>query len=207
MEVGCIYCRIACKFKRRVSTIELLFVCVRQNRHFVCPFSECSSNCGFTAASRNTSGRVMMLILSILTRKVSKLKREPNGRMETIKWRQVQRIMKKICFSTEPTATPVNTSLRYDDAVLAASDALCATAEEQEQKILLARCGKWHPLALITEDRLSTFHMLAGAQTVSQILTAQPKENFECRLPCISQQNLQLEQHDNGQLLTPYLAK
>lgn len=49
MEVGCIYCRIACKFKRRVSTIELLFVCVRQNRHFVCPFSECSSNCGFTA--------------------------------------------------------------------------------------------------------------------------------------------------------------
>lgn len=138
--------------------------------------------------SRNTSGRVMMLILSILTRKVSKLKREPNGRMETIKWRQVQRIMKKICFSTEPTATPVNTSLRYDDAVLAASDALCATAEEQEQKILLARCGKWHPLALITEYRLSTFHMLAGAQTVSQILTAQPKENFECRLPCISQQ-------------------
>lgn len=98
--------------------------------------------------SRNTSGRVMMLILSILTRKVSKLKREPNGRMETIKWRQVQRIMKKIYFSTDPAATPVNTSLRYDDAVLAASDALCATAEEQEQKILLARCGKWHPLAL-----------------------------------------------------------
>lgn len=61
----------------------------------------------------------------------------------------MQRIEKESYFVDKPFTPLVNATLNRDDAILAASDALYADTDEQEQKLLLARCGKWHPLALI----------------------------------------------------------
>ncbi|CAO3662202.1 unnamed protein product [Umbelopsis vinacea] len=69
--------------------------------------------------------------------------------------------------------------LTHDNAILAASDALSATADEQEQKILLAKCGKWPPVALLAQEKV--FHMLAGTESAAAIMTAQPQGEF--RLP------------------------
>lgn len=188
MEVGCIYCRIACKFKRWVSTIELLFVCVRQNRHFVCPFSECSSNCGFTATFKKHLRKSHDADIKYFDEESQQTQtgtKRPHGddQMATSPENNEEDMLFNWTYCN--TSEHKSSLRRRGPCCIRRSlrDRRRARTEDPFSALWqVASAGT------ITEDRLSTFHMLAGAQTVSQILTAQPKKNFECRLPCISQQ-------------------